>query len=178
MVAIAIISILVAYALFGGSATAETYDENIWSLTMFSPFRNASLPLSDPASIIATFDITPTIRNTCRAGVTLTTPWGQTWPLCPLFRRDGLSAVLSFDSADQTKQEWRTCQRWKNMPFGFDEILPQHQAKLKWRIRDVVEEEVTMYGLRSVQLEVVQVISWDIYIPKSGDQMVPNIFWK
>jgi len=176
MFANAIISMLVAYTLFGGGATAETYDENIWSLTMFSPFRNARLPLSDPASIIAKFDITPTIRNTCRAEVT--TPYGQTWPHCPLFRRDGLSAVLSCDSADQSKQEWRTRQRWKNMPFGFDEIMHQDQAKLKWRIRDVVEEEVTMYGLRSLQLEVVQVISWDIYIPKLGDQLIPNILLK
>jgi hypothetical protein len=160
----AIVSVLVTYALFTASAIAETYEQNIWSLNMFRPYRNGSLPLSDPASITGTFDIAPTIRNRCTPQVM--TPFGQSWPPCPPFRRDGLSATLSCESGNQAKNEWRTCQRWMNMPLGFEEVMPQQQAALKWRIRDVVEEEVTRLGLRSLQLEVVQVISWDTFIPR------------
>jgi hypothetical protein len=160
----AIASVLVTYTLFTGPAIAETYEQNIWSLNSFYPYRNGSLPLSDPASITGTFAIAPTIRNTCKPLVT--TPFGQTWPPCPPFRRDSLSATLSCSSGNQAKEVWRTCQRWMNMPLGFEEIMPQQQAALKWRIRDVVEEEVTRLGLRSLQLEVVQVISWDTFIPR------------
>ena len=72
MAANAIVSVLVTYALFSSSAIAETYDQNIWSLNMFSPYRNGNLPLSDPASITGTFAIAPTIRNTCKPLVTTT----------------------------------------------------------------------------------------------------------
>ena len=117
----------------------------------------------------ATFAIAPTIRHECKQDVILPFPFPFEFSsaLYPTpFRRDGSSATLSCDSAGQESKEWRTCQRWLNMPVGFQQILPQQQAALKWRIRNVVEEEISRVGLRSLQLEVVQVIPWDTYVPK------------
>ena len=68
----AIVSVFITYVLFTASAIAETYEQNIWSLNSFYPYRNGTLPLSDPASITGTFAIAPTIRNTCKPLVTLT----------------------------------------------------------------------------------------------------------
>jgi hypothetical protein len=101
-------------------------------------------------------------------GMVITIPWTATFHLS---RNNGASQSKSSISlscggeymADETGP-WYGCNRWLGMPEGEDSYSSRQKTLLKWRVRDVIEDERRgKYIFQQATLEVVQVFLQPAY---------------
>jgi hypothetical protein len=168
MVLLNIILVFLSLPLFVFSSRSEPKIAvaNTWNISRINLSRFTTVPIDQYANFSASFLLHRTIPVACPSerGPPQKEPRGPCgWRPSPI----ATQCEYGFTNKD-ILNVWRNCQTMSDMPEGEDEVLPDTQRRLKWRILDLQEsigegggayKGVSKNGrsFKAVTIEVVQV---------------------
>jgi hypothetical protein len=139
---------------------------NTWNISQISFFRNTTIPIGEFSSLSTQFTLQRTIPVVCgfERGPAPKEPRKPcSWRPSPIATRCNYAR-----SSKDIVNGWHNCQEMSNMPEGEEEVLPDIQRRLKWRVIDI-EESIGEGGgprngvskngksFKTMTIEVVQV---------------------